>query len=595
MPEIDAPKRAVPALTRPPRAADPGPLDDRLYDLVEGRFRRIMRANPATATFAGIHADDGRLGDGSRDALEQEIADDRAHLAAVEALDQAALSEEARFERDLEVHNVRRAIFDADVLRVWERRSTAMDGIGDALFAVFARDFAPLAERLESIAGRLEEIPAFLAAHRTRASGPQIRLWQTLELGSADEMPELFAEILGAGHGVLAAADLRRLERAVGAANEAVAAYAGWVRASLPSAVDDWAIGPERLDELVRLRAFEGLDARAIVEIGEQQLADNLAAREATAREIDPDADVREVIERVKDDQPATFAAALDGYRDAMYRARQYLIDHDIATVPPDERLVVMETPAYQRNVIPFAAYFEPPKFDRQPSGIYVVTPSVGGDPRAMREHHWSSISNTSIHEAYPGHHLQLSVGGRHPSLTRYLTDAPEFVEGWGMYSEQMMREQGFDATPNFRLSMYTDAIWRACRIVLDVRMQRGEIGVDEAVSFLTEQTSFESANARAEVHRYTYTPTYQFSYLLGKVLLLQLRADEQRRLGPAFSLRDFHDGLMRAGSIPISFHRRLLLGGRGSDGDGAGRAGEDRDGAASPPAAGAALGARPA
>ena len=124
-----------------------------------------------------------------------------------------------------------------------------------------------------------------------------------------------------------------------------------------------------------------------------------------------------------------------------------------------------------------------------------------------MREHNYSSISNTSIHEAYPGHHLQLAVANRHPSLTRLLADAPEFVEGWGMYSEQLMREQGFDDAPNFRLALYTDAIWRACRIILDVRMHRGELSVDEATDFLVAQTSFEGANARAEVNRYTYTP----------------------------------------------------------------------------------------
>ena len=106
---------------------------------------------------------------------------------------------------------------------------------------------------------------------------------------------------------------------------------------------------------------------------------------------------------------------------------------------------------------------------------------------------------------------------------------------------------------------MHTDAIWRACRIILDVRMHRGEVAVDEAIRFLVEQTSFEEANARAEIRRYTYTPTYQLSYLLGKVLLLGLRADEQKRLGGAFSLRDFHDTLLRNGSLPISFHRRIL------------------------------------
>ncbi len=267
------------------------------------------------------------------------------------------------------------------------------------------------------------------------------------------------------------------------------------------------------------------------------------------------------MIDRVKLDHPATFEAALDGYRDAMLRSRAYLIEHGIVSVPDDEQLAVIPTPDYLRNVMPFAAYFDAPPFDRNPQGLYIVTSSVDGDPAAMREHNWSSISNTSIHEAYPGHHLQLSVAGRHPSLSRLMVQAPEFVEGWGMYSEQLMREQGFDDGLGFRLSMHTDAIWRACRIILDVRMHRGEIGVDEGIAWLVEQTSFEHANARAEVRRYTHTPTYQLSYLIGKVLLLQLREDERKRLGAEFSLRGFHDTLLRNGSLPVSFHRRLLAG----------------------------------
>ena len=555
------------ALTRPEPAARPGPLDDRFYDLVEARFRRLVRDNPIVGTYVGIHSEDTRLGDGTRDAVLQELADDRAHLAAVEALDPAGLSDEAAFERELEAHNVRRSIFDTEVVRTWERRSTAMDTVGDALFLLFARDFAPLPERLASIAGRLEAVPAFLAESRTRVAGPQVRLWQGLELESAGNLPGLFDEVVAAGVGVLPEADRRRLERAAATARASVAEYAGWVRATLPAGVDDWALGRERYDELVGLRAFDGLDADTILEVGWQQLSEQKEARVAAAREIDPSADEPTVIARLKNDHPATFAAALDGYRDAMLRSRSYLIEHDIVTVPPDERLEVIETPVYLRNVIPFAAYFDPPKFDRMPSGIYIVTPSVGNAANAMLEHNYSSISNTSIHEAYPGHHLQLSVAGKHPSLSRLLTNAPEFVEGWGMYSEQMMREQGFDDAPNFRLNMHTDAIWRACRIILDVRMHRGEVGVEEAVSWLVEQTSFEEPNARAEINRYTYTPTYQMSYLLGKVLLLQLRTDEQHRLGADFRLRDFHDALLRAGTLPISFHRRLLQGtaGRGS------------------------------
>ena len=546
------------ALSRPEPAADAGPLDDRLYDLVEARFRRIIRDNPIVGTYYGIHTEDDRLGDGSRDALLAELAAEKAHLETIDALDPAGLSPTAQFERDLEAHNVRRTIFDTEVVRTWERRSLALDTVGDALFLIFAQDFAPLAERLGSIAGRLEAVPAFLDQARTRATVPQVRIWQRLEIESAADLPSFLDEIVAAGAD-LPAADRRRLTNASTAARAALDGYTDWLKASLDGGTDDWALGRERYDQLVELRAFDGLDADAILAIGQEQLESNRAARVAAAREIDPDADEATVVDRIKSDHPASFEEALDAYRDVMVRGRRYLIEKGIVTVPDDERIDVIPTPEYLRNVIPFAAYFSPPKFDPKPKGIYIVTPSVGNDPNAMREHNFSSISNTSIHEAYPGHHLQLAVANRHPSLTRLLADAPEFVEGWGMYSEQMMREQGFDDAPNFRLALYTDAIWRACRIILDIRMHRGELSVEEATDFLVAQTSFEGANARAEVNRYTYTPTYQLSYLLGKVLLLQLRADEQERLGSRFDLRAFHDTLFNNGSLPISFHRRLL------------------------------------
>ncbi len=554
--------RPVPPLPRPARAAAPAALDDRFYDLVETRFVRLVRDNPVLGTALGLHQDDDLLGDGSREAVLAELDEDREHLAAVEALDPDQLSDEARFERDLEIHNVRRAIFDTDLVRLWERRSFALDHVGDSLFLLFARDHAPLAERLDAIAGRLEAIATYLEESKTRATVPQVRLWQRIELETAAELPIFFDELVAAGVGVLPAAEQRRLERASESAKIAIELYTSWLEGTLDGGTDDWPIGRERHDAMVGMRAFDGLDADAILALGWERLAGARAARAAAAREIDPDADEATVVDRVKSNHPASFEAALEAYRDAMHRARQHLVDRELVTIPDGERIDVIVTPEYLRNVVPFAAYFDPAAFDRNPKGIYIVTPSVDGDANAMREHNYASISNTSIHEAYPGHHLQLDTARRNSSLTRLLTEAPEFVEGWGMYSELMMREHGFDDGPEFRLIMHTDAIWRACRIILDIRLHRGELTVEEATDFLVEQTNFERPNARAEVQWYTYRPTYPLSYLLGRTLLLALRADEQARLGDRFELKGFHDALMRNGSLPISFHRRLLTSG---------------------------------
>jgi uncharacterized protein (DUF885 family) len=554
---IDPPQDAGPAT---PGA---GALDQRFEQLVRERLDRLVAAYPIFATYLGIHSEDGRLADLSRDAVETQLAAEKRFMAEVEALDPQGMSAPGRFERELALHSSRRAIFDDEVHRVWERRANAAEELGDGIFLLFARDFAPLSERLRSIASRMEAAPAAIEQVKTRLGERPVRLWNELELDAARSTPSLFDEALAAARGTWedGSPELRRLERAADAAKQALEGYGKWLTEQLGHADDDFPLGRDRYDELIALRAFDGLTTDDILEIGWQQLAANHEGRRKAAAEVDGGAPEREVLERIKERHPGDFDGALAEYRDSMERARTFVIERDIATLPEGESLSVVPTPEYLRKVMPFAAYFQPAKFDAQQHGIYVVTPSVDGDPGAMLEHNYASISNTSIHEAYPGHHVQLSAAVRHPSLTRLLVDAPEFVEGWGMYCEQMMREHGFDATPEHHVIMYTDAIWRSCRIILDVRLHRGEIGVDEAVDFLVEHTGFERPNAKAEVDRYTSTPTYQLSYLLGKVMLLRLRDDERRRLGDAFSLRAFHDALLYAGSLPVSFHRRLLAG----------------------------------
>jgi uncharacterized protein (DUF885 family) len=189
--------------------------------------------------------------------------------------------------------------------------------------------------------------------------------------------------------------------------------------------------------------------------------------------------------------------------------------------------------------------------------GTYIVTPPA--TPEMMREHNRSSISNTSVHEAYPGHHLQLSAAITNPSLVRLFSGAPEFAEGWAFYCERMMKEAGFDDTPTGWYIVHTDAIWRATRIILDVQLHRGLIGFDDAVDRLVAETGFERPAALAEVKRYTSTPTYQLSYLFGRHMIEKLRADVQAREGRDFSVKRFHDTLLYGGTMPVSYARRLF------------------------------------
>jgi uncharacterized protein (DUF885 family) len=534
--------------------------DARFDRAIDRWFRERLRLDPEVATYLGIHEHDGRLGSASREGIAERTAFWRSTLAEMERVDPGELAPSRALDRDLLIHTARLALFELTERRAWAGRSHAAADIGDALFPIFTRDYAPLEERLERIADRLEAAPGMIDEARERMTDP-VRLWIEIDLESGATLPGFLGTILAAARSERAPDPLiERLERATQAVRSSLEEHDAWLREEiLPRANADWRTGAERFDELVGLRELMA-DSDEILAVGEELLATEKAARDDVCAEIDPTLTPGEVGKLVKSDHPATFAEALEEYRRAMDRARRFVVDHDLATLPADDRLRVIETPAYQRHLIPFAAYYDPPRFDPEPAGTYIVTPP--STPAMMREHTYAAISNTSVHEAYPGHHLQLAAANSNPSLVRAITSgAAEVVEGWAFYCERMMKEAGFDDLPNHRYILHTDAIWRATRIILDVRLHRGEIGFDEAVAMLAAETGFERPAALAEVKRYTATPTYQLSYLFGRHLIERLRDDVRQAAGPQFSIKRFHDTLLYGGTMPVSYARRLFPG----------------------------------
>jgi len=535
----------------------PSEADARFDRTIDRWFRDQLTLHPETATFLGMHEHDAELSSGGRDAIDEEIAFYRRTVDELSALDPAELSPERGLDRDLAIHQARLGLFWQDEYRPWAGSSGGAGHIGEALFPLFSRDFAPLAERLESIAGRLERAPDYLVQTRERVTDP-VKVWTEIDIESTEQMPGFIDTILSAARAEASGdALVQRLSAAAEATKSALEEHAGWLRDDvLPRASADWKAGPERFEELLRLRELEA-DGDEILAVGEELLVSEKAARDAIGAEIAPGASTEEVADIVKNDHAATFAESLDEYRRSMDRARAFVVEHGLATPPQEDHLNVIETPSFIRHLIPFAAYYEPAKFDSTPVGTYIVTPPSSTE--MMREHNRSSISNTSVHEAYPGHHLQLSAAVTNPSLVRLFSGAPEFAEGWAFYCERMMKEAGFDATPKGWYVVHTDAIWRATRIILDVQLHRGLIGFDEAVERLISETGFERPAALAEVKRYTSSPSYQLSYLFGRHMLEKLKADVAGREGSGFDLRRFHDTLIYGGTMPVSYARRLF------------------------------------
>ncbi|HET6745389.1 MAG TPA: DUF885 domain-containing protein [Candidatus Limnocylindria bacterium] len=532
--------------------------DARFDRTVERWFREMLEMDPEGATYLGVHDHDHELADGTREHVERQAAFHRAAITEMERLPADDISSDRALDRDLVIHEAKLAVHQLTERRQWAGSTNAAEHIGNALFPIFTRDYAPLDERLESITSRLEGAPAYMAQSRTRVDAP-VRLWVEIDIESSQSLPEFIDTIVAVARSERTdSALLARLEAAAEGTQAALDEHVTWLRDdALPRAKASWQTGREGLEQLITLRRLEA-DGDEILAVGERMLAEETAARDAICIEIDPTLSPAEVGDLVREDHPRTFPEALEAYRDSMAQARAFVVDHDLATLPDQDRLKVIETPSFERHVIPFAAYYQPARFDPNPAGTYVVTPPATHE--MWREHNYAAISNTGVHEAYPGHHLQLSAATTNPSLVRALSlSAAEFDEGWAFYCERMMKEAGFDDTPIHRYVLHTDAIWRSVRIILDIRLHRGDIGFEEAVDFMAERTGFERHAALAEVKRYTSTPTYQLSYLYGRHMIEALRDRVQRRMGPAFNLKFFHDTLIYGGTMPVSFAARLF------------------------------------
>jgi uncharacterized protein (DUF885 family) len=227
----------------------------------------------------------------------------------------------------------------------------------------------------------------------------------------------------------------------------------------------------------------------------------------------------------------------------------------------------VVETPPYMRPIIPYAAYMPPGIFEQKQEGIFVVTPvnpnaSPDEQEQKLRGHFNVKLPVVALHEAYPGHHLQLLWANRAKTLPRKMGSflATLFIEGWAFYCEELMEQLGWIANPRQRLGRLHDQLWRAARIILDVSLHTRGMTVDQAVDFMVDKVQLERANATAEVRRYTMTPTQPQSYLMGKLQILDLVA-EYRRVHREATLREIHDAILGTGSLPPRLMRQALFG----------------------------------
>ncbi len=534
--------------------------DDRFDELKKELFDRFFERNPHLATIVGLHDPYDCLwpkGDTAKVLEDFEILKQYVNRMK-ETVSYDKLSDLNKIDWEVLEASVEMSRFEVEEQRQHELNPDAFSVVGAALALMLAIDYAPLEKRIEAMISRMEKLPLYMKEFRSRFENTEpVRLWTEVALESAQQVPGLFMYVMQASKGKIPDALHSRLEKTVDALMDPFQKHLAWLQNLKARTIDDWALGREKFEKLIRLRRL-GMSSEEILQLGYKYLSEFKAERAKIAAELSPGRNVEDALKAVEAKSPKTFEEALDATRRAMEDAKRFIIEKDLATVYEDDRLIVEETPAFIAPLTPFAALSMPSRFDKPMVGVYIVTRPK--DAANLGKHlNYASIHNTAVHEAFPGHFLQGSASNR-SSLVHYLfAGGFETAEGWAHYCEQMMLERGFLSGPEARLVQVNDAIWRAVRIIVDVRLSRGEMRFEEAVEMLMREVAMTQEGAVAEVLRYTQTPGYPLSYLLGKYLILQLREETRRKMGERFTDRFFHDTMTANGYLPMAMVKDIF------------------------------------
>ncbi len=533
--------------------------DEQFEKLNWEMFEKVLEENPTLATFFGLHEPyDWKLPDGSVKNIFDTFALIEEWVAKLKReIDVDTLNDNNKIDWEVMQHVYELFKFQIHEQRTFEMNPDAFDEIGGALFIMLTRDYAPIEKRIDAIVARLENLPSYLEQFRTRfEKSKPVKLWTQIALESCQRIPSLLQFILNATKGMIPEELHTRLKNSIEQLGEPIKRYSNWLENLLSRTRTEWALGAEKFEKLLQLRGL-GMSSDEIHTLGVDYLQKLKKERTVLAEQIAPGKSVKETLELIEKKAPKSFEEALSATREQMVAARRFVMEKQLATVYEEDELLVEETPAFMAPLLPFAALVSPGKFDSKQVGNYIVTrPHEAGN---LGKHlNYASIANTAVHEGFPGHFLQMTVSNR-GSFVRLFAGGTETIEGWAHYCEQMMMERGFNRSPEVQFMQVNDAIWRAVRIIVDVKLSRGEMSFDEAVSMLMKEARISKEGAVAEVRRYTMSPGYPLSYLLGKHLILKLKEEVKQKMGNKFSERFFHDVVTANGELPMFLLKKVF------------------------------------
>jgi len=534
-----------------------------------------LERNPTRATEAGDHRFDGRWPDLSEQGEAEERKLVEARLRDVRAFDPKELGPQERVDRELVQNVLEYWLFSLDELKEAENDPLSYTRlVGDGLDPLVTREYAPVEERMASLKSRLEGVPSIVEAARKRLKRPpkiftETAVQQNRGLVSLckTELAEYFAKVPAQKAG---------LEAAAKAAAESLAELQTFLEKELlPRSDGDFRLGRARFEKKLRFELDDAVDIDAVAQGARDLLAKTQDEMAATAEELWPElmkgrplpkaasaddrkALVRKVLDKLAEDRPdnATILKEASAWLD---QATKFAREKDLVTVP-EEPCRVIEMPEYRRGVA--VAYCDASgPLEKKQETFYAISPTPKDWAKKRvdsfyREYNRSMLAELTIHEAMPGHFLQLMHNNRFPSKVRAVFSSGAFVEGWAVYAEWLMSKHGFGG-PKVRMQRQKMVLRLSANAIIDHDVHAGAMDEKQALDLMMKEAFQEEGEAVGKWKRARLSSAQLTTYYYGFTEMMRLRGRSERQ--PGFTERAYHDRLIGFGSPSMRALRGLM------------------------------------
>ena len=580
--QADAPSSATPPAAAPAQAADAA-ADAAFADLSKRALDSWMQLSPVGATQIGDHRFDSEIDDLSAAGQQKTLTAYKGLLAELEKIDVAKLGRENQVDAAILRNQLQSDIWNAEVLQSSKWDPQMYNGLaGSAIYGLMAREFAPLPERLKSATARMEKIPAIFAQARENLDPARVPKIHAETVAKQNRGILSIVDTFITPHiGELPQADQQRLQAAIDGLKKAVDEQQQWLDKTLvPNAKGEFRVGAELYDQKLKFALNSSLSRQEIGEraraelkrvrqdmygIAQTVLKDKPGAPQMPANPSDDQQQkaIEAALELAYADKPARDKVVEDA-KAALDQSTAFVREHDLMTLP-DAPVDIILMPEFQRGVA--VAYCDSPgPLDKNLKTFYAVSPIPDdwNDKQVdsfLREYNSRMIHLLSIHEGTPGHYLEGWHSAKFPSTLRAVLRSGLFAEGWAVYTERMMQEQGYlDNDPLFHLVQLKFYLRTLANALLDQGVHVDNWTREQAMHLMTHDAFQQESEASGKWVRAQLTSAQLPTYFVGAQEHFDTRKAAQEKLGDQFNLKAYHDKMLSYGAPPVRFARQLML-----------------------------------